>query len=79
MTLNVLLLWVSPLHLFRTDSYPQVVPGVDGPEVVDQTTKQTSFCVTLLIVTLVRERTFQEIVGLHVYYFIVVDSMSTTV
>ena len=68
MTLNVLWIWVAPVHLFRTDSHPQVVLGVDGLEVVSQTTKQASFCVTLLLVTLVRERTFQEIVSLHVYY-----------
>ncbi len=58
----------GPMHLFRTASHPQVVPGADGPEVVAQTTKQASFCVTLLLATLVRERTFQEIVGLHVFY-----------
>ena len=56
------------MYLFRTDSQPQVVPGEDGPGVVAQTTKQASFDVTLLLVTLVRECTFQGIVGLHVYY-----------
>ena len=66
--LSVFWIWVEPLHLFRTDSHPQVVPGADGPEVVSQTTKQASFCVTLLLATLVRESAFQEIVGLHVYY-----------
>ena len=66
--LNVLGIWVAPLHLFRTVSHPQVVPGTDEPEVVAETTKQASSCVTLLFATLVRERTFQEIVGLHVYY-----------
>ena len=61
MTLNVLWIWVAPMHLFRTASHPQVVPGADGPEVVTQTTQQSSFCFTLLLATLVRERTFQEI------------------
>ena len=68
MTLNVIWIWVVPIHLFRTDSHPQEVPGTDGPEVVTQTTKQASFCVTLPLATLVRERVFQEIFGLHVYY-----------
>ena len=68
MTLNVIWIWVAPMHLFRTVSHVQVVPGANGREVVVQTTKQASFCVTLLIVNLVREFTFQEIVGLHVYY-----------
>jgi hypothetical protein len=34
MTLNVLWIWFTLLHLFRTDSHPQVVPGTDGPEEV---------------------------------------------
>ena len=44
---------------------PQVLPAADGPPKVAESTKETSFLVTLLRVTFVRERTSHEIVGLH--------------
>jgi hypothetical protein len=68
MVFNVLWIWFTLIHLFRTDYHPQVVQGVDGFEVVVQTTKQSSFDVTLLIANLLREHTFQEIIGLHFNY-----------
>ena len=70
MMLNVLWIWFELLHIFlRSVSQTQVVPVVDGPEIVDKTTKQASFCVTLLLPTLTRERTFQNMIGLHFWYW----------
>ncbi len=43
-----------------------------SPKEVAQSANQASFVVTLLCVTVVRERTFQEIVGLHFGYCSVV-------
>ena len=61
MELNVLHRWFALLHLLlRNVSRTQVVLGADGPEIVPKTTKQTCFCVTLLLTTLTRERTFQN-------------------
>ena len=44
---------------------PQVLPGEDGSPKVVESTKQTSFCVTLLLPTLVRESTSEEIITLN--------------
>jgi hypothetical protein len=52
-------------RVFLSTSMLPLVQGADGSEVVGQTTKQASFCVTLLLMTLLRERTFQEIIGLQ--------------
>jgi hypothetical protein len=49
-----------------------VVPGADGPEKVAKTTKQTSSGVPLLLPTLARERTFQNIIGIHFCYWCIV-------
>jgi hypothetical protein len=43
MKLNVLRKWFVLLHLLRNASQAQVVPGADGSEMVDKTTKQASF------------------------------------
>ena len=72
MALNVLHRWFVLLHLLRIDSLDQVVPVADGPEIVSKTTKQASFCVTLLLPTLARERTFQDMIGLHFCYWCIV-------
>jgi hypothetical protein len=47
---------------------PQVLPAADGPPKVSESTKETSFCITLLITTLVRESTSQEIIALQFCY-----------
>ena len=65
MSLNVLCIWFALLHLLRSASQTQVVPGADGSEIVAKTTKQASFCVTLRLLTLARECTFQDMIGLH--------------
>ncbi len=67
MSLNVLHRWFALLHLLRNAFQTQVVPDADGPEMVAKTTKQASFCVTLLLPTLARERTFQNVIGLHLH------------
>ncbi len=72
MSLNVLRRWFTLLHLLRNTSQDQVVPDVDGPEIVSKTTKQASFWVTLLLPTLARESTFQNMIGLHFYYWSIV-------
>ena len=61
----VLRIWFALLHLLRSASQTQVVPSADGPEIVVKTTKQASFCVTLLLPTLAREHTFQDMIGPH--------------
>ena len=70
--LNVLRIWFALLHLLRNASQDQVVSGTDGPGIVVKTTKQETFCVTLLLPTLVRERTFQDMIGLHFCYWCIV-------
>ena len=71
--LNVLRIWFELLHIFlRSASQAQVVPGTDGPGIVAKATKQESFCVTLLLPTLARERTFQDMIGLHFCYWCIV-------
>ena len=72
MTLNVLRIWFALLHLLRNASQTQVVPDTDGPGLVTKATKQESFCVTLLLPTLARERTFQDMIGLHFCYWCIV-------
>ncbi len=65
MALNVLHRWFALLQLLRNASQTQVVPGADGPEKVAKTTKQASSWVPLLLPTLARERTFQNVIGIH--------------
>ncbi len=62
-------------RVFLSTSMLPLVQGADGSEVVGQTTKQASFCVTLLLMTLLRERTFQEIIGRQWYWCMVVPSL----
>ncbi len=69
MTLDVLRRWFTLLHLLRNVSQTQVVPDVDGPEIVSKTTKQASFGVTLVLPTLARESTFQNMIVLHFCYW----------
>jgi hypothetical protein len=45
------------MHLFRTVRKTQVLPVVDRSKTVGQSAKQASFRVTLLRVSLLRERT----------------------
>jgi lysylphosphatidylglycerol synthetase-like protein (DUF2156 family) len=49
-----------------------VVPGADGPEKVSKTSKQASSGVPLLLPTLARERTFQNMIGIHFCYWCIV-------
>jgi hypothetical protein len=72
MTLNVFCRWFPLLHLLRNTSQTQVVPDTDGSVIVVKTTKQVSFWVTLLLPTLARERTFQNMIGLHFCYWCIV-------
>ena len=54
---------------FRRVSFSsQVLPATDGSPKVVESTKQASFCVTLRLVTLVREGASQEIIGLQFFY-----------
>jgi hypothetical protein len=53
-------------------SQTQVVPTVDGPEKVSKTTKQASSWVPLLLPTLSRERTFQNMIGIHFCFWCIV-------
>jgi hypothetical protein len=53
------------VHLFRTPHQTEVSSTAAGSPRVSQSAKQASLLVTLLRVTVVRERTSQEIVDLH--------------
>jgi hypothetical protein len=64
-TVTVLGIWFAQLHLFRTPRKPQVSSTATGSPKVAQSAKQASSLVTLLRATVVRERTSQEIVGVH--------------
>ena len=66
---KVLWIWFALLHLFRTIRKSQVLPAADGPPIVSQSAKQSSFGVTLLRVSLVRERTSQDLVRVHCSYW----------
>ena len=46
--LNVLWICLALLYMFRSLRKSQVIPTVDGSPKVDESTKQASFCVTLL-------------------------------
>ena len=72
MALNVLRRWFALLHLLRNASQAQVVPGADGSEKVAKTTQQASSRVPLLLPTLARERTFQNMIGIHFCYWCIV-------
>ena len=62
---KVLWIWFALLHLFRTVRKPQVLPAADRPKTVAQSAKQASFRVTLLLASLLRERTSQDLVRVH--------------
>ncbi len=64
------LVWES--NVFQKSVLTQVVPDVDGPEKVDKTTKQASSWVPLVMPTLARERTFQNMIGIHFFYWCIV-------
>jgi hypothetical protein len=72
MALNVLRRCFALSHLLRNASQAQVVPGADGPEKVTKTTKQASSGVPFLLPTLARDRTFQNMIGIHFCYWCVV-------
>ncbi len=61
---KVLWIWFALLHLFRTVRTP-----VDRSKKVAQSAKQASFRVTLLRVSLLRERTSQDLVRVHCCYW----------
>ena len=65
---TVIGIWFAHLHLFRTPLKPQVSSAATGSPKVAQSAKQASSLVTLLRATVLRERTSQEIVGLHFGY-----------
>ncbi len=69
MTLNVLRRWFTLLHLLQKDSQDQVVPVADGSEKVAKTTKQATSWVPLLMSSLVRECTFQDMIGINFCYW----------
>jgi hypothetical protein len=66
---KVLWIWFALLYLFRTVRKPQVLPGADRTQKVSQSAKQASFRVTLLCASLLRERTSQDLVRVHCYYW----------
>ncbi len=67
---STLLNMAAPQSIFF--SQDQVVPGADGPEKIAKTTKQASSWVPLLLSTLVREHTFQNMIGIHFCYWCIV-------
>jgi hypothetical protein len=60
--------WITLMHLFRTLRKTQVIPAAGGSPKLSRSVKQKSFCLTLLRVTLLRERATQEIFGVHSRY-----------
>jgi hypothetical protein len=64
-TVTVLGIWFAQFHLFRTPRKSKVSSTATGSPKADQSAKQASSLVTLLRATVVRERTSQEIVGVH--------------
>ena len=72
MVLNVIRRWFALLHLLRNAFQSQVVPDADGSEKVAKTTQQASSWVPLLLPTLARERTFQNMIGIHFWYWCIV-------
>jgi len=66
LTVTVLGIWFAHLHVFRTLLKPQVSSAATGSPKVAQSAKQaSSFLVILLRATVLRERTSQEILGVH--------------
>ena len=65
LTVTVLGIWFAHLHVFRTLLKPQVSSAATGSPKVAQSAKQASSLVILLRATVLRERTSQEIVGVH--------------
>jgi hypothetical protein len=66
---KVLWIWFALMHLFRTVRKSQMLPAVDRPKKVAQSSKQSSFRVTLLCASLLRERTSQDLVRVHCCYW----------
>jgi hypothetical protein len=62
---TVLGIWFAHLHVFRTLLKPQVSSAATGSPKVAQSAKQASFFFILLRATVLRERTSQEIRGVH--------------
>jgi len=62
---TVLGIWFAHLHVFRTLLKPQVSSAATGSPKVAQSAKQASFFFILLRATVLRERTSQEILGVH--------------
>jgi hypothetical protein len=68
-TFKVFWIWFVLLYLFRTVRKPQVLPAEDRTKKVPQSGKQTSFRVTLLRESLLRQRTSQDLVRVHCCYY----------